>query len=82
MNREQRPDRTTANTITLDRLPDDLTGEHALAVFDLLERLAVAIWNRYENQIIPVILDQLALDERQWGIDGDEEPFGDDDIPF
>lgn len=83
MSDEQRTGVPTPRTITQVRLPEDLTGEQALAVFEFLERVAGAIWNRYEKQMIPVILDQLPTDERQWVIDGsDDEPFDDEDIPY
>ena len=83
MSDEQRSGVPTPKTSTKVRLPEDLTGEQALALFDFLECLAGAIWNRYEKQMIPAILDQLPQDERQWVIDGsDDEPFDDEDIPF
>lgn len=83
MNDEQRSGASTAKKITLVRLPEDLTGEQAMAVFDFLERLAVAIWNRYEKQMIPVILDGLPPEERQWVLDGSgDDSFDDEDIPF
>ncbi len=38
MNDEQRSGVSVPKTISLVRLPEDLTGEQALAVFDFLER--------------------------------------------
>ena len=83
MKDEQRPAVSAAKTISLVRIPEDLTGEQAMAVFDFLESLAAAIWNRYEKQMIPIILDQLPPEERQELIDGiDDDPFDEQDIPF
>ena len=83
MNDEQRSGVPTPKTNTQVPLPEDLTGEQALAVFEFLECLAGEIWNRYEKQMIPVILDQLSTDELLWVIDGsDDYPFDDENIPF
>ncbi len=83
MDDEQRSGISAPKTISLVRLPEDLTGEQAMAVFDFLERLAAAIWNRYEKQMIPIILDKLPPEERQCVLDeSDDGLLDDDEIPF
>ena len=48
---------TLSELFTL-QLPDDWTPEQALAVYELLNDLAEAIWNRYDR----VLIDYLAAD--------------------
>ncbi len=72
------------------RIPEDWTGEQALAVFEFLERFATAIWDRYENQMIPALLEQQAIMDHEEAIDcpplrDDElhdDPFDENSIPF
>jgi hypothetical protein len=49
---------TLASRFTLP-LPNDWTPEQALAVYDLLNDLAEAIWNRYEIPLIDLLAPDL-----------------------
>jgi hypothetical protein len=49
---------TLATRFTL-QLPDHWTAEQALAVYDLLNDLAEAIWNRYEIPLIDLLAPDL-----------------------
>jgi hypothetical protein len=49
---------TLASRFTLP-LPDHWTPEQALAVYDLLNDLAEAIWNRYEIDLLALIVPEL-----------------------
>lgn len=37
-------------------VPDNWTGEQAIAVHEFLETLATAIWDRYETEMLPIIV--------------------------
>jgi hypothetical protein len=68
---------TLSELFTL-RLPDYWTPEEALAVYELLNDLADAIWNRYEVALI----EQLRS-ERDYGDTSQLDLFDvDDPIPF
>jgi hypothetical protein len=41
------------------QLPDHWTPEQALAVYDLLNDLAEAIWNRYEIPLIELLAPEI-----------------------
>ena len=68
---------TLSELFTL-QLPDDWTPEQALAVYELLNDLAEAIWNRYDR----VLIDYLAGDRDQG--DGSQPDLFDfdDPVPF
>jgi len=58
-------------------LPDDLSPETALALFDLLSGLTDALWQRYESQLVELIMDDLnAYPPAQQAFDFN------DDLPF
>ncbi len=40
-------------------LPDNWTPEQALAVYELLNGLAESIWNRYELQLLELIMPEI-----------------------
>ena len=68
---------TLASRFTL-QLPDYWTPEQALAVYDLLNDLAEAIWNRHEVALI----EQLRS-ERDYGDTSQLDLFDfDDPLPF
>jgi hypothetical protein len=52
---------TLASRFTL-QLPDYWTPEQALAVYDLLNNLAEAVWNRYEIPLIELLAPELDPD--------------------
>ena len=60
------------------QLPDHWTPEQALAVYDLLNDLAEAIWNRYEIPLIELLAPDL---DRGTGAQPDLFDF-DDPRPF
>jgi hypothetical protein len=66
-----------ASRFTL-QLPDYWTPEQALAVYDLLNDLAEAIWNRYEIPLIELLAPDL---DRGNGAQPDLFDF-DDPLPF
>jgi hypothetical protein len=68
---------TLASRFTL-QLPDYWTPEQALAVYDLLNHLAEAIWNRYEIPLIELLAPDL---DRSNGAQPDLFDF-DDPLPF
>jgi hypothetical protein len=68
---------TLSSRFTL-QLPDYWTPEQALAVYDLLNDLAEAIWNRYEIPLIELLAQDL---DRGNGAQPDLFNF-DDQIPF
>ena len=69
---------STLNELFTLRLPDYWTPEEALAVYELLNDLADAIWNRYEVALI----EQLRS-ERDYGDTSQLDLFDfDDPIPF
>ncbi len=45
------------------RLPDEWTPQQALAVYELLNALAEAIWNRYDTVLIEQLAGDLEPDE-------------------
>jgi hypothetical protein len=49
---------TLSTRFTL-QLPDYWTAEQALAVYDLLNDLAEAIWNRYEIPLVELLAPDL-----------------------
>ena len=55
---------TLASRFTL-QLPDYWTPEPALAVYDLLNDLAEAIWNRYEIPLVELLAPELDPDAAQ-----------------
>jgi hypothetical protein len=55
---------TLASRFTL-QLPDYWTPEQALAVYDLLNDLAEAIWNRYEIPLVELLAPELDPDAAQ-----------------
>ena len=60
------------------QFPDHWTPEQALAVYELLNDLAEAIWNRYDR----VLIDYLAGDRNpDDGLQSDLFDF-DDPVPF
>ena len=71
-------------------VPDNWTAEQALAIHDLLERLTTAIWNRYEKEILPLIVsepNERQMDKRQIALSFEEDEtvsdtFCDNEIPF
>jgi len=68
---------TLSELFTL-RLPDYWTPAEALAVYELLNELAEAIWNRYEVALI----EQLRS-ERDYGVTSQLDLFDfDDPLPF
>ena len=68
---------TLYRRITL-QLPDHLTPEQALAVYDLLSDLVDAIWNRYELPLIEQLSGELEPDNT-----AQRDLFDfDDSIPF
>jgi hypothetical protein len=68
---------TLSSRFTLP-LPDHWTPEQALAVYDLLNDLAEAIWNRYEIPLIELLAQDL---DRGNGAQPDLFDF-DDPLPF
>jgi hypothetical protein len=60
------------------QLPDDWTPEQALAVYDLLNDLAEAIWKRYEIPLIELLAPEI---EPQNTAQPDLFDF-DDPLPF
>ena len=55
---------TLASRFTL-QLPDYWTPEQALAVYDLLNDLTEAIWNRYEIPLVELLAPELDPDAAQ-----------------
>ena len=68
---------TLSELFTL-RLPDYWTPAEALAVYELLNELAEAIWNRYEIPLIELLAPDL---DRGNGAQPDLFDF-DDPLPF
>ena len=69
---------STLNELFTLRLPDYWTPADALAVYELLNDLADAIWNRYEVDLI----EQLRS-ERDYGDTSQLDLFDfDDPLPF
>jgi hypothetical protein len=66
---------TLASHFTLT-LPDHWTPEQALAVYDLLNELAEAIWNRYEIDLLALIVPDLDQNHAAQSdlFDGDDSP--------
>jgi hypothetical protein len=68
---------TLASRFTL-QLPDDWTPEQALAVYDLLNDLAEAIWKRYEIPLIELLAPEIEPQNT-----AQPDPFDfDDPLPF
>jgi len=59
-------------------VPDNWTGEQALAIHDFLERLTTTIWERYEKEMIPLILVHPYEDQ----IELFPPDIDDEDVPF
>jgi hypothetical protein len=68
---------TPSSPFTL-HLPDYWTPQQALAVYDLLNDLAEAVWNRYEIPLIELLKSELDPDNSS---QHDPADF-DDPIPF
>jgi hypothetical protein len=69
---------STLSALFTLRLPDYWTPAEALAVYELLNDLAEAIWNRYEVDLI----EQLRS-ERDYGDTSQLDLFDpDDELPF
>jgi len=65
----------------MSKIPDHWTPQQALTVYDFLSDLQQHIWDRYEKQLVPLIVADLQSD---YHIDHSVEDLEDfeDDIPF
>ena len=58
-------------------LPDDLPPKTAMALFELLNDLADALWQHYETELVELIMDELNADSAS------QQTFDfDDDLSF
>ncbi len=70
---------STLSTRARFRPPDHWTPEQALAVYDLLNEMAEAIWNRYEIPLTELLIPE--LDQHIETAQRDLFDF-DDPVPF
>ena len=67
-----KPKSSTPKTITI---PDDLSPEAAMALYDLLSEITETVWEHYQPQLVTLILNDLfPLTNKPVDFD-DEIPF-------
>ena len=61
-------------------IPENWTGKEATVVYDFLADIMEAIWERYENTMVEILMHE---DDNPAALINDLEPEdGSDDIPF
>jgi len=65
------PKKRTPTTISI---PDDLSPQAAMALYDALADLTDKVWDHYESVLVPLIINELSPPP--------ENPDFDDEIPF
>lgn len=61
-------------------IPSEWSGDQARAVIELLDRIAAAVWDVHEDEILASINREETRLER--AARGDDEHPGNDDFPF
>jgi hypothetical protein len=61
-------------------IPDDWTPREALAVYEFIDEIRDAIWDRYELELIEIMQAELSTNPADWGEESSEDP--DDEISF